>query len=62
LLWRSEREELGDLEGGGTERASAASDGGVRKEPFDLTLSVFQESIVGDTRWEGVGILGINLR
>ena len=41
----------------------AARDGGISKQPFDLTLSVFQEFAVGDTRWErvGVGILGVNL-
>ena len=62
LLWRSEREELGDLKGNGTERATAARDGGVSKQPFELILGVFQESFVGDTTWEGVGVLGINLR
>jgi hypothetical protein len=62
LLRHSEREELGDLKGSSTERAIAARDAGVRKQPFDLTLSVFQEIIVGDTRWERVGILSINLR
>lgn len=61
MLRRSKREEFGDLKGGSTERATAVRDGGVSKQPFDLTLSVFQESIIGDTRWEGVGILGINL-
>jgi hypothetical protein len=62
LLRRSEREELGDLKGSSTEHTIATRDGGVSKQPFDLTLSIFQEGIVGDTRWEGVGILGINLR
>ena len=61
MLRRSEREELGDLKGSSTERAIAARDGGVSKQPFDLILSVFQESSIGDTRWEGVGILSINL-
>ena len=61
MLRRSEREELGDLKGSNTERAIAARDGGVSKQPFNLTLSIFQECLVGDTRWEGVGILGINL-
>ena len=61
MLRRSEREELGDLKGSSTERAIAARDGGVSKQPFDLTLSVFQEFAAGDTRWEGVGILGVNL-
>ncbi len=62
MIRRSEREELGDLKGSNTERAIAARDGGVSKQPFQLTLSVFQESYVGDTRRQGVGILGINLR
>lgn len=62
MLRRSEREELSDLKGSDTERAIVARDGGVCKEPFELSLSVFQESFVWDTRWEGMGILGINLR
>jgi hypothetical protein len=62
LLRRSEREELGDLKGSNTPRTIAARDGGVSKQPFDLTLSVFQKRFVGDTRWEGVGILRINLQ
>ena len=62
MLRCSEREELGDLKGSDTEGAIAARDGGVSKEPFDLTLSVFQESFVGNARWKGVRILGINLR
>ena len=61
MLRRSEREELGDLKGSNTPRTIAARDGGVSKQPFDLILSVFQEGFVGDTRWEGVGILGVNL-
>jgi hypothetical protein len=61
LFRRGEREELGDLKGSSTERAIAARDGGVSKQPFDLILSVFQESIAGGRRWKGVGILGINL-
>jgi hypothetical protein len=61
LLRRSEREELGDLKGSNTPRTIAARDGGVSKQPFDLTLSIFQERFIGDTRWEGVGILGVNL-
>jgi hypothetical protein len=62
LFRRGEREELGDLKGSSTERAFADRDGGVSKQPFDLILSVFQESIAGGRRWKGVGILGINLR
>lgn len=62
MVRRSEREKLGDLKGSSTERAIAARGGGISKQPFDLILSIFQESCVRDTRWKGVGILGINLR
>ena len=61
MLRRSDREELGDLKGSNTQRATAARDGGGSKQPFDLILSVFQKRFVGDTRWEGVGIPHINL-
>ena len=62
MLRHSEREELGDLKGSSTERTIAARDRGVSKQPFDLALSVIQESSIGDTRREGVGILSIILR
>ena len=61
LLRRRERQGLGDLKGSNTERATAVRDDGVRNQPFKLILSVFQERLVRDTRWEGVGILSIIL-
>lgn len=62
MFRRSEREELGDLKGSSTQCAIAPRDAGVSKQPFDLTLGEFQESFVGDTKWDRLGILSIKLR
>jgi len=62
LLGRGEREELGDLKGGGAERAGVVREDGAIGQPLDLRYCGFQEGFVGGARRERMGILGIVLQ